>query len=140
MADRRALVPRGIEFICCAVACALGATANATLADEGHEFFEKQVRPILVARCYECHSGAKTSGGLSLETRAGWQRGGDSGAAIVPGKPDESPLIEAINYRSLEMPPSDKGGKLSEAEIAVLTAWVARGAPTRAKSSSGSPG
>jgi len=129
MADRRALLPRGIELICCAVACALGLNTAAAFADEGHEFFEKQVRPILVARCYECHSGAKTSGGLSLETRAGWQRGGDSGAAIVPGKPQESPLIEAINYRSLEMPPSDKGGKLSEAEIAVLTAWVSRGAP-----------
>lgn len=96
--------------------------------DEGLEFFEKQVRPVLVARCYACHSGAKTSGGLSLETRAGWQRGGDSGAAIVPGKPDESLLIEAINHASLEMPPPDKGGKLTDAEIAVLTAWVSRGA------------
>ncbi len=129
MADRKALLPRGIEFVCCAVACALGLNTAAALADEGHEFFEKQVRPILVARCYQCHSGAKTSGGLSLETRAGWQRGGDSGAAVVPGKPDESPLIEAINYRSLEMPPSDKGGKLSDAEIVALTTWVTRGAP-----------
>jgi len=129
MADGRSLTPRGIAILGCAMTCALSINANAAFADEGHEFFEKQVRPILVARCYECHSGAKTSGGLSLETRAGWQRGGESGAAIVPNKPDDSLLIEAINYRSLEMPPSDHGGKLSAAEIAVLTAWVSRGAP-----------
>lgn len=93
------------------------------------EFFEKHVRPLLVKRCYACHSGATTKGGLSLETRSGWQRGGESGAAIVPGKPADSLLIDAVNYRSLEMPPPDKGGKLSAAEIAVLTKWVSLGAP-----------
>ncbi len=93
------------------------------------EFFEKQVRPLLVKRCYECHSGEKTKGGLALDSRAGWQKGGDSGPVIVAGKPDESPLIDAINYRSVEMPPKEKGGKLSEAEIAVLTQWVRLGAP-----------
>lgn len=128
MADGRSLTRHGITLLACAIHCALVAAPSAR-ADEGHEFFEKQVRPILVARCYECHSGAKTSGGLSLETRAGWQRGGDSGAALVVGKPEESLLVEAINYRSLEMPPPDKGGKLGDAEIAVLTDWVARGAP-----------
>ena len=103
---------------------------NSSLANgESFDFFEEQVRPVLVKRCYECHSGRKTSGGLSLETAAGWQTGGESGPAIVPGNPDDSLLIDAINYRSLEMPPSDKGGKLSEDEIAVLTKWIAMGAP-----------
>ncbi|MBX9791520.1 MAG: PSD1 and planctomycete cytochrome C domain-containing protein [Pirellulales bacterium] len=119
---------RGAAFSFCLIAWALGFVCQARADDEAREFFEKQVRPILVARCYACHSGEKASGGLSLETRALWQRGGESGAAIVPGKPDESLLIDAINYRSLEMPPRDKGAKLSEAEIAVLTTWVARGA------------
>jgi hypothetical protein len=119
----------GIARLVYVLGVALGAGAPSVLAEDGLEYFEKQVRPILIARCYECHSGAKTSGGLSLETRAGWQRGGDSGAAVVPGKPDESLLIEAINYRSLEMPPSDKGGKLSDAEIEILTNWITRGAP-----------
>lgn len=95
----------------------------------GFEFFEKSVRPILVKRCYECHSGERTKGGLALDSRAGWQKGGDDGPSIVPGKPDESSLIDAINYRSHEMPPKDKGGKLPDDEIAILTEWVTRGAP-----------
>lgn len=98
-------------------------------ADDDDAFFEKQVRPLLVKRCYKCHSGAKTNGGLALDSRVGWQKGGDSGAVIVPGKPESSPLIQAINYQSLEMPPEDGGGKLSDAEIAVLTKWVKLGAP-----------
>ncbi len=92
------------------------------------EFFEKHVRPILVKRCYECHGGVKTSGDLRLDTRAGWQAGGESGPAIIPGNPDESLLIDAINYRTLEMPPPNQGGKLSNAEIDVLTKWVNLGA------------
>ncbi|MBI1347976.1 DUF1553 domain-containing protein [bacterium] len=96
---------------------------------EGRDFFEKQVRPLLVQRCYECHGGTKAGGGLSLQTAKGWQHGGESGPAIVPGKPDESLLIEAIQYRSLEMPPSDAGGKLPDHEIAILSKWVAMGAP-----------
>ncbi len=102
--------------------------SSACGASSDTEFFEQRVRPILVERCYDCHAGVKKSGGLSLQTRAGWQIGGDSGPAIVPGKPDDSLLIDAINYRSLEMPPADHGGKLSDAEIAVLTRWVIDGA------------
>lgn len=93
------------------------------------EFFEKRVRPLLIERCYSCHSGTKSGGGLSLETMQGWRHGGESGPAIVPGKPDESLLIDAIEYRSIEMPPADAGGKLSSAEIDVLTRWVRMGAP-----------
>ena len=97
-------------------------------AAESAAFFEKHVRPVLVARCYGCHSGAKTKGGLSLDTRAGVLKGGESGPAIVPNKPDESLLISAIQYESLEMPPKEKGGKLSDSEIAALTQWVKSGA------------
>ena len=65
---------------------------------EGAEFFEKQVRPILVERCYPCHSDAapKPKGGLRLDSRDGALKGGHSGPAVVPGKPDESPLLDAI--------------------------------------------
>ena len=62
------------------------------------------------------------------KTESGWQTGGDSGPPIVPGKPDESLLIEAVNYKSLQMPPADRGGKLPAEEIAVLTEWIRRGA------------
>src|SRR3954467_2543364 len=99
-----------------------------TLDAEGQQFFEKQVRPLLIKRCYECHSSeAKVlKGGLQLDSRGGWMKGGDSGPAVVPGAPDESLLIEAIRYESLEMPPR---GKLPESEIEVLERWIRMGAP-----------
>ncbi|MCB9921977.1 MAG: PSD1 domain-containing protein [Planctomycetaceae bacterium] len=97
-------------------------------------FFENEVRPLLVNRCYKCHSGTKAGGGLSLDTAEGWQKGGESGPAIIVGNPHDSLVIEAINYRSLEMPPQDAGGKLSAEEIAVLTKWIADGAPDPRKS------
>ncbi len=59
-------------------------------------YFEKSVRPILVKHCYECHSGSETNGGLAVDTRAGLLKGGDSGAALTPGEPDKSRLIEAV--------------------------------------------
>ena len=104
-------------------------TAADTISAEGREFFEKEVRPLLVKRCFECHGGSAADGGLSLASANGWRKGGDSGPALVPGKPDESLLIEAINYDSFEMPPAEAGGKLPADEIAILTKWIAMGAP-----------
>ena len=91
--------------------------------------FEKSVRPLLVERCRECHSAeTKTKGGLSLDTREDWQRGGDSGVAIVPGDPDKSLLIKAVSYhdRDLKMPPKKP---LSASDVEALRQWVAMGAP-----------
>jgi hypothetical protein len=92
---------------------------------EQHQFFENKVRPILVSRCLECHNQDKRKGGLRLDRLAFGMAGGESGPAIVPGKPDESLLVEAIQYRSLEMPPDQK---LSQTEVEVLTKWIALGA------------
>jgi hypothetical protein len=122
------------QFSCFALVVALlllssSSVTAAELPPQDLDFFEKQVRPLLVKRCFECHGGAKSGGGLSLGSAAGSQKGGDSGPAIVPGKPEQSLLIAAINYRSLEMPPADHGGKLPDDEITVLTKWVAMGAP-----------
>src|SRR5688572_19709621 len=81
------------------------------------EFFEKHVRPILNDRCYECHSAQKkTKGGLTLDTREGTLKGGDTGPAVVAGDPDKSLLIEAIRYknRDLQMPPKRQ---LSSSEV-----------------------
>lgn len=92
-------------------------------------FFERDVRPILVERCYECHSAAgKRKGGLHLDSRAAVLIGGDSGAALVPGQPEQSLLLEAIGYQNhdLQMPPKNP---LSAAEIAILHKWVTMGAP-----------
>ena len=98
---------------------------------EQHAFFESKVRPVLVEHCYECHSGVNSKGGLLLDTRQGWEKGGDSGPAIVPGRPEESLLIQAVRYHDgdLEMPPKKKGGRLQDAVIADLVEWVRQGAP-----------
>jgi len=87
-----------------------GSLQAADLASRDLEFFEAKVRPLLAEHCYDCHGGEKTKGGLALDTRAGWQKGGDSGAAIVPGKPEESLLIKAVRYEDedLAMPPKKK--------------------------------
>jgi len=91
------------------------------------EFFEKEVRPLLVEHCVKCHRDDKVKGGLQLTGRAAVLRGGDSGAAVVPGKPRESLLIQAVRYDAeVRMPPKNK---LKDEQIAVLARWVEMGAP-----------
>lgn len=92
------------------------------------EFFEKQVRPLLVKHCYQCHStqSKRIEAELLLDSRKGHLAGGDSGAAIVPGDADASLLIEAVRYDGYEMPPK---GKLPDKDIEVLVRWVNMGAP-----------
>ncbi len=102
-------------------------TETKALSPEQLDFFEKQVRPVLVEHCYECHS-ERADGGLQIDSREGLLRGGDSGAALIPGNSDTSLLIEAVRYQNLDfqMPPQ---GKLDLAQIAALEKWVAMGAP-----------
>ncbi|HEY8505142.1 MAG TPA: c-type cytochrome domain-containing protein, partial [Gemmataceae bacterium] len=99
-------------------------------ADPGAEFFEKKVRPVLAAHCYECHSAqaAKLRAGLLLDSRGAILAGGESGPAVVPGQPGESRLIRAVRYADphLRMPPR---GKLPDHVVADLEKWVALGAP-----------
>jgi hypothetical protein len=93
------------------------------------EFFETSVRPVLVARCYKCHSheAENLRGSLLLDSQPGWMAGGDSGPVLVPGDPAASLLVKALQYDGdVQMPPE---GKLPDAEIAALTEWVKRGAP-----------
>ena len=91
------------------------------------EFFESRIRPLLIEQCGKCHAGPEQKGGLRLDSREAWMRGGDSGPAIVPGSPDESLLIRAVAYddEHLQMPPK---GKLDPRSIADLVRWVQRGA------------
>ena len=101
------------------------------LTKEQTDFFESKVRPILVAHCYKCHSveEKKSKGGLVLDTRQGWQKGGENGPVIVPGDIKKSKLLIAVRHEDpdLEMPP--KVEKLSAADIAALEQWVKMGAP-----------
>ncbi len=90
--------------------------------------FDK-ARPVLAEKCFSCHSHAanKSKGGLVLDSREAMLHGGDSGPAVVPGEPEKSLLIKAVNYadENLQMPPK---GKLSDTEIAALTDWIKGGA------------
>jgi hypothetical protein len=113
----------------CVFAIALASTVPMRAAGADMEFFEKKVRPLLTERCLECHSPEhKVKGGLRLDSREGWETGGDAGPALVPGKPEESLLITAVRYRDkdLQMPPKKR---LSAEEIATLEQWVKLGAP-----------
>jgi cytochrome c553 len=119
---------------------AVSVPVRAADAVEGIEFFEKRVRPVLAAHCYKCHSAEakKVKGGLRLDSRAALLTGGDSGSALVPGKPAESRLVEAVGYKNVElqMPPK---GKLPDAVIADLAAWVKMGAPWPGEASTSGP-
>ena len=96
-------------------------------------FFDTRIRPVLSDQCFKCHSHSadRIKGGLMLDSQAGLLQGGNSGPAIVAGKPDESLLIQAIRYtdEELRMPPASHGGKLTDAQIADFEEWVKRGAP-----------
>lgn len=93
---------------------------------EGMEFFEKEVRPVLAAHCYDCHGPQMQQGGLRLDSREGVFKGGSRGAAVVEGDPESSWLIKAVHYHELEMPPA---GRLAPEQISALEQWVAMGAP-----------
>jgi cytochrome c553 len=100
-------------------------------ADEGTDYFETHIRPVLAASCYSCHSAKLKSprGGLYTDSKEGLLRGGKSGVpAVVPGKPDESLLIKAIegSHKDLKMPP---GKPLPAEQIEAFVAWIKMGAP-----------
>jgi hypothetical protein len=102
--------------------------ASPAPADEGIDFFENRIRPVLTRECYGCHSAkaGKSRGGLQLDTRDALLAGGDSGPAASPGKPEESLLIEAIRNEGLAMPPQ---GKLPDTVIHDFEHWVKIGLP-----------
>jgi hypothetical protein len=113
-------------LLACTVGGMLGAAQPS--AQQG-EFFERQIRPILAERCYECHSAEKKQkGGLSLDTREATLKGGDTGPALVAGDPEKSLLIEAVRYKNhdLQMPPKKR---LADGEVKALEEWVKMGAP-----------
>ena len=104
------------------------AVADEDFSADDVAFFEAEVRPLLVQYCYDCHStdAKKLQAGLYVDSRDGMINGGDNGPAAVVGRPDESLLIDAVKYKSYEMPP-DK--KLADSEIEILVKWVEKGLP-----------
>jgi hypothetical protein len=113
-----------------AFALALVAPAVVTAEEKSSEqleFFEKKIRPVLIERCYKCHSAGakKVRGGLLVDSRDGIRKGGDGGAAVVPGNASASRLLKALRYDELQMPPD---GKLPDSVIADFEKWITQGA------------
>jgi hypothetical protein len=108
----------------------MAAVGRAQVSTAGLELFETHVRPVLAERCFECHSqtAKDLGGGLRLDSAAGLIKGGDSGPIVIPGQPDESPLVKAIRYSDplLQMPPD---GKLPQSTIDGIVEWIRLGAP-----------
>jgi hypothetical protein len=106
-----------------------GRAGTAETDSKGIEFFETRIRPVLVNHCYQCHSAKtpKLKGGLLLDTRDGLRNGGDSGPAIVPGKPEESLLVKTLRHGDkIKMPPKNP---LPPTVVADFEKWIAQGAP-----------
>ena len=129
---RRFLAIRPLAVVLLLVIATVGVSApnpqdKQTRSDEQEQFFENEVRPLLVQHCVECHGPDDQSGELRLDRHDHFKRGGGSGPIVVPGDVNASRLIRAIGYQDndLQMPPDSK---LPEEAIRVLTEWVRRGA------------
>src|SRR5262249_7717109 len=134
MAERRHIRTALTRRVALAVAVlAAAAPARAPGQAGGTPQFEKDVLPVLAARCLKCHGETRPKAGLDLRTRAGMLRGGESGPALVPGESARSLVFEMI--RKGEMP-RGKDDKLTAEEIALVKAWIDGGAPA---APSGSP-
>jgi hypothetical protein len=126
---------RSASLILAALAATTLSAAEETTPDnttDGNQFFLTKVKPLLEARCYKCHGPEKlrdkkdVGGELLMVSRENLLKGGETGPAVVPGKPAESLLVDAINWGDIEMPPKSK---LPAGEIAILTRWVELGTP-----------
>src|SRR4051812_25467495 len=115
-----------VLFICLLALAAPLPAAPPGANSEQVRFFEAKVRPLLLAHCVECHGPKKRQGGLRLDSAAGLQDGGDSGAVVVPGQPDKSLLLRAVRHEGPKMPPKKQ---LAGADIAALADWIRMGAP-----------
>lgn len=121
-----------LVFIAFSLAALLLA-ARPCRADESEsasrERFEKEIRPVLVERCYECHnSTTQKKGGLALDCREALLAGGDSGPAIIPGSPDKSRLIRAIAHADSKLKMPKGGPKLDDKVVASFSRWIQSGA------------
>jgi mono/diheme cytochrome c family protein len=118
---------RSVPFAIFALVCAVVPRAVAITPQET-EFFEKQVRPVLVEQCYKCHGPDKQKGALRVDSRAAILKGTDDGPIVVPGKPEVSEFIKSIKHIGDSKMP-EKADKLPDAQIAALEQWVKMGMP-----------
>ncbi|MEE2636186.1 MAG: PSD1 and planctomycete cytochrome C domain-containing protein [Acidobacteriota bacterium] len=116
----------GLTMVC--VVASAGAQTRSVAGDGGDGFFENVIRPLLVDRCFQCHSGRSDTpaGGLRLDSRETVLTGGDTGPAVVPGDSRASLLVQRVQGRPVLMPPT---GALVASEIENLITWIDMGAP-----------
>jgi hypothetical protein len=106
------------------------AVAVASFSDDAVDHYLKRVKPLLTEKCFACHGALKQQASLRLDTVASAKAGGDSGSAIVNGKPDESLLYKAVaGTGDVSMPPEGEGAKLNPEELAAIRQWIEAGAP-----------
>jgi mono/diheme cytochrome c family protein len=116
-----------VAMLACVLVSSLRAGETDRPSAEAIAFFESKVRPVLAENCYKCHGAAKQKGGLRLDSKASLAAGGEQGQVVVPGRPEQSLIVKAIQYDGeLKMPPAKK---LAAQQIAHLTQWVKMGAP-----------
>ena len=112
--------------------CASAIAAPEPTAEQTH-FFESKIRPVLVERCYQCHSveSGKTKGGLLLDSRDAVLKGGDTSPAVTPGDVGKSLIVAAIKRedKDLQMPPEGKGDPLTAEQVSDFEQWIKMGAP-----------
>ncbi len=109
-----------------ALTLALIAISTPARADDRQVSFEKDVMPILKASCISCHKADKKKGKLDLSTYADLRKGGKQGDPVKPGDPDKSILVQMISGKEPDMP--EKGDKLTEAQVKIISTWVKQGA------------
>ena len=97
--------------------------------DAGTAYFETHIRPVLVNHCYECHSGDKPKGGLRLDYRGGWLKGGKSGPALVPRQPEESLIIQYLRHEDVSKRMPKGAPRLPPDMIYNIAGWITKGAP-----------
>ncbi len=131
-------IPTGFILVALLAGMSGLAAEDAPPPGESLQFFERKVRPLLAGSCYKCHGPKKEKGKLRLDRHARILSGGESGPAVVPGKPGESLLIKAVKYQDpeLQMPPKQK---LSADQVSILVRWVELGAPWPREEASGTP-
>lgn len=124
----RSLFSRVRLLFVCSVAASLYTAAPLVASDEPRQVdFNRDVLPIFKKKCFTCHSKTQPKGGLDMTSRAALLKGGHSGAALLPGKPDESLMIELIEFN--EMPPRKaQDRRITMPELHTLRAWIAAGA------------
>jgi len=123
----RWLLAVSVLSVSVSVSSSLAAAEDPAARAKAERFFETEIRPLLAEKCFKCHAGKRHKGGLKVDSLAALLTGGDTGPALVRGKPGESLLIRAVEYGdpNLQMPPK---GKLEKKEIDALKAWVQKGA------------